>query len=81
MSAAPPIEIDMVGAVFQRRATEAEGLCLQLAAQCGLGRLAGLDLAAWKLPQAFHRPPRRAARDQNTVISVDKRRGSDEQDG
>ena len=34
MSAAPSIEIDMVGAVFQRRATEAEGLCLQLAAQC-----------------------------------------------
>ncbi|ORE89731.1 hypothetical protein [Aurantimonas sp. 22II-16-19i] len=34
MSAAPSIDIDMVGAVFQRRATEAEGLCLQLAAQC-----------------------------------------------
>ena len=57
----------------------------QLLPNLAMDRLqAGFPLVhfpARKFPQAGHRPPRRAAREENAVIDIDDRRGSDKQNG
>ena len=47
----------------------------ELAAEGDLGGLPGLDLAAGELPQAGHRLPRWALRDEDVARLVDQRGG------
>src|SRR3546814_18744982 len=47
---------------------------MQLAHQRGLGRLAGVNLAAGELPQAGHGTTHRALGEQHSAVDVDQRR-------
>ncbi len=51
---------------------------LELADERRLGRLAGLELAAGKLPQARHRLARRPLRQQHALLRVDQRDADDD---
>ena len=51
---------------------------LEFADQRVLGPLTGFDLAAGKLPQAFHRLAGRAAGEQHPPVGIDQRAGGDQ---
>jgi len=50
----------------------------QLTDQSGLGRFAGIKLAAGELPQPGHATPLGPAREQDAAVGVDQRTGGDE---
>lgn len=52
---------------------------IQFANEAGFRRLAGLDLAAWKLPKARQLLALRALADQHPAIGIDQGGGRDKQ--